>query len=95
MCVYKERLSFAGCHIILHTLSPSHTHTSQLSQKKQKRSTRPNPTPTQKHQQITEITHNLNERNTFTADRPELAYIVREPIVNRALAGVCAVPSLL
>ncbi|KAM3567491.1 hypothetical protein VYU27_010366, partial [Nannochloropsis oceanica] len=36
---------------------------------------------------ITEITHRLNERNLFPAARPELAYIVREPIVNRALAG--------
>ena len=48
----------------------------------------PNPNLHTKNK-ITEITHNLNERNTFTADRPELAYIVREPIVNRALAGAC------
>lgn len=37
--------------------------------------------------EIVEITHKLNERNVFAADRPELAYVVREPIVNRALAG--------
>lgn len=37
--------------------------------------------------EIVEITHKLNERNIFPADRAELAYVVREPIVNRALAG--------
>ena len=37
--------------------------------------------------EIVEITHKLNERNIFAADRPQLAYVIREPIVNRALAG--------
>ena len=37
--------------------------------------------------EMVEITHKLNERNVFEADRHELAYVVREPIVNRALAG--------
>jgi hypothetical protein len=37
--------------------------------------------------EIVEITHKLNERHIFPPDRHELAYVVREPIVNRALAG--------
>ena len=37
--------------------------------------------------QILEITHKLNEDNIFNADAKEMAYLVREPIVNRALHG--------